>query len=66
MRYLGPTSVRIMSTLGTLASALLYPRGGKCGVSAARLATVLEEVGLGTLTGELDMVENWSQRLSLD
>jgi len=26
---------------------------------------VLEEVGLGTLTGELDMVENWSQRLSL-
>jgi ABC-type uncharacterized transport system fused permease/ATPase subunit len=28
-------------------------------------ATVLEEVGLGTLTGELDMVENWSQRLSL-
>jgi len=51
--------------LGTLASALLYPRGGKCGVSAARLATVLEEVGLGTLTGELDMVENWSQRLSL-
>ena len=26
---------------------------------------MLEEVGLGTLTGELDMVENWSQRLSL-
>jgi vitamin B12/bleomycin/antimicrobial peptide transport system ATP-binding/permease protein len=51
--------------LGTLASALLYPRGDKCGVSAGRLATVLEEVGLGTLTGELDTVENWSQRLSL-
>ena len=51
--------------LGTLASALLYPRGDKCGVSTARLAAVLEEVGLGALAGELDMVENWSQRLSL-
>jgi putative ATP-binding cassette transporter len=51
--------------LGTLASALLYPRGDKCGVSASRLATVLEEVGLGTLTSELELVENWSQRLSL-
>jgi vitamin B12/bleomycin/antimicrobial peptide transport system ATP-binding/permease protein len=51
--------------LGTLASALLYPRGGKCGVSTARLAVVLEEVGLGALAGELDMIKNWSQRLSL-
>ena len=51
--------------LGTLASALLYPRGDKCGVSTARLAAVLEEVGLGTLADELDMMENWSQRLSL-
>jgi putative ATP-binding cassette transporter len=51
--------------LGTLASALLYPRGDKCGVLAARLAAVLEEVGLGALAGELDMIENWSQRLSL-
>ena len=48
-----------------LASALLYPRGDKCGISTARLAAVLEEVGLGALAGELDMVENWSQRLSL-
>jgi vitamin B12/bleomycin/antimicrobial peptide transport system ATP-binding/permease protein len=26
---------------------------------------VLEEVGLGTFAGELDRIENWSQRLSL-
>jgi putative ATP-binding cassette transporter len=51
--------------LGTLASALLYPLGDKCGVSTARLAAVLEEVGLGTFAGELDRIENWSQRLSL-
>jgi vitamin B12/bleomycin/antimicrobial peptide transport system ATP-binding/permease protein len=51
--------------LGTLASALLYPRGDKCGVSTARLAAVLEEVGLGALAGELDMIKNWSERLSL-
>ena len=51
--------------LGTLASALLYPRGDKCGVSTARLAAVLEKVGLGALAGELDMIENSSQRLSL-
>src|SRR5260370_18462672 len=30
----------------------------------ARLAAVLEKVGLGALAGELDMIENWSQRLS--
>jgi putative ATP-binding cassette transporter len=51
--------------LGTLASALLYPRGDKCGVSTARLAAVLAKVGLGALADELDMIENWSQRLSL-
>ena len=51
--------------LGTLASALLYPLGDKCGVSTARLAAVLEEVGLGALSGELDLIANWSQRLSL-
>jgi putative ATP-binding cassette transporter len=52
-------------SLGTLGSALLYPRSDKCGVSATRLAAVLEEVGLGALSGELHMIENWSQRLSL-
>src|SRR6202162_2188740 len=51
--------------LSTLASALLYLRGDKCGVSTARLTAVLEKVGLGALAGELDMIENWSQRLSL-
>jgi putative ATP-binding cassette transporter len=51
--------------LGTLASALLYPRSDKCGVPTARLTEVLEDVGLGALAGELDKVENWSQRLSL-
>ena len=51
--------------LGTLASALLYPRGDKCGVSTARLAAALAEVGLDALAAELDMIENWSQRLSL-
>jgi vitamin B12/bleomycin/antimicrobial peptide transport system ATP-binding/permease protein len=50
--------------LGTLASALLYPRSDKCGVPTARLAEVLDDVGLGALAGELDAVENWSQRLS--
>jgi vitamin B12/bleomycin/antimicrobial peptide transport system ATP-binding/permease protein len=50
---------------GTLASALLYPRSDKCGVPTVRLTEVLEDVGLGALAGELDKVENWSQRLSL-
>jgi putative ATP-binding cassette transporter len=51
--------------LGTLAGALLYPRSDKTGIPTARLAAVLEEVGLGALAGELDTVENWPQRLSL-
>jgi putative ATP-binding cassette transporter len=51
--------------LGTLAQALLYPRADKCNFAAIRLAAVLEEVGLGPLANELDVVENWSQRLSL-
>ena len=50
--------------LGTLASALLYPLGEESSFSTKRLAAVLEEVGLGALAGELDSVENWSQRLS--
>jgi vitamin B12/bleomycin/antimicrobial peptide transport system ATP-binding/permease protein len=50
--------------LGTLASALLYPLGDESSFSKERLAAVLEDVGLGALAGELDSVENWSQRLS--
>ena len=51
--------------LGTLAGALLYPRSDEIGIPKARLAAVLEEVGLGALTSELDTIENWPQRLSL-
>jgi vitamin B12/bleomycin/antimicrobial peptide transport system ATP-binding/permease protein len=51
--------------LGTLAGALLYPNADRCSVPPARLVAVLEQVGLGSLAGELDRVENWSLRLSL-
>jgi vitamin B12/bleomycin/antimicrobial peptide transport system ATP-binding/permease protein len=51
--------------LGTLASALRYPGIEKGAFSIQRLEAVLEEVGLGALTAELDNVQNWSQRLSL-
>ena len=51
--------------LGTLANALLYPAVDNGSVPAARLTAVLAEVGLGALAHELELVENWSQRLSL-
>jgi putative ATP-binding cassette transporter len=51
--------------LGTLSSALLYPRGNLCGVSHTRLAEVLELVGLNNLKDRLDSERNWSQLLSL-
>ena len=51
--------------LGTLASALRYPRSEKNSFPILRLATALEEVGLGALAAELEDVQNWSQRLSL-
>jgi putative ATP-binding cassette transporter len=51
--------------LGTLTSALLYPQIDGNGVPAERLKTVLKEVGLDGLVGELNVVDNWSQRLSL-
>jgi len=50
--------------LGTLSSALLYPRGNLCSVSRIRLAEVLELVGLSNLKDRLDSEENWSQLLS--
>jgi putative ATP-binding cassette transporter len=50
--------------LGTLASSLLYPLGEENSFSNEQLAAVLEDVGLGALAGELDSIENWSQRLS--
>jgi vitamin B12/bleomycin/antimicrobial peptide transport system ATP-binding/permease protein len=51
--------------LGTLASALRYPRSEKNAFSNPKLAAVLEEVGLRSLAAELEDVQNWSQRLSL-
>ena len=52
--------------LGTLASALRYPRSEKNGPSPyAKTGGALEEVGLGSLAAELKDVQNWSQRLSL-
>ncbi len=51
--------------LGTLASALRYPRSEKQSFPVLRLALALEEVGLGNLAAELEDAQNWSQRLSL-
>lgn len=59
--------------LGTLATTLLYPRergksgplNDKSGVSTFRLMAVLDKVGLGEFAGELEVHENWPQRLSL-
>jgi len=51
--------------LGSLASALLYPGGDQASCSLARLTALLEEVGLSALAGEMEQVQNWSQRLSL-
>ena len=62
--------------LGTLTSVLVYPVGARSrrnsdlqidgnGFSAARLKSALEKVGLDGLIGELNVVENWSQTLSL-
>jgi putative ATP-binding cassette transporter len=44
---------------------LRYPGTEQSAFPFARLETVLEEVGLGSLAAELDDVQNWSQRLSL-
>jgi putative ATP-binding cassette transporter len=51
--------------LGTLASALLYPQTDRHSFPAGRLTTVLKDVGLDGLVGDLDTIENWGQRLSL-
>jgi putative ATP-binding cassette transporter len=59
--------------LGTLTSALLYPRGrensvplnDKSGISTFRLMAVLDKVGLGEFADELEVHDNWPQRLSL-
>jgi putative ATP-binding cassette transporter len=54
--------------LGTLRQVLLYPREDKGDghrVSDERLEEVLKLVDLGPLARSLDMIENWSLRLSL-
>ena len=51
--------------LGTLTNALLYPHQDENHFRADRLKRVLKEVGLDGLVDELNVVENWSQRLSL-
>lgn len=51
--------------LGTLTSALLYPQVDGSSFPEERLKSVLKEVGLDGLVGELNVVENWAQRLSL-
>jgi vitamin B12/bleomycin/antimicrobial peptide transport system ATP-binding/permease protein len=51
--------------LGTLGGALLYPRHEEGRFPTTKLIAVLEEVGLGALANELNVVDNWSQRLSL-
>jgi putative ATP-binding cassette transporter len=50
---------------GTLANALTYPFGDPRGFGTARLAAALGEVGLGSYAAQLDLVDNWGQRLSL-
>jgi vitamin B12/bleomycin/antimicrobial peptide transport system ATP-binding/permease protein len=56
---------RLYLPLGTLASALLYPQIDINSFPAERLRKVLREVGLDGLVGELNVAENWGQRLSL-
>jgi vitamin B12/bleomycin/antimicrobial peptide transport system ATP-binding/permease protein len=51
--------------LGSLASALLYPQIDEQSFPVGRLKSVLKDVGLDGLVGELNTVENWSHRLSI-
>jgi putative ATP-binding cassette transporter len=50
---------------GTLANALTYPFSEPGSVGTARLAAALGEVGLGSYASQLEVVDNWGQRLSL-
>jgi vitamin B12/bleomycin/antimicrobial peptide transport system ATP-binding/permease protein len=51
--------------LGTLARVLAYPRHYETSYSTVQLRDALEMVGLGALVNELDIADDWSQRLSL-
>ena len=51
--------------LGTLANALTYPCTDGKGFTAAQLGAALGEVGLGSYASQLEVVDNWGQRMSL-
>jgi vitamin B12/bleomycin/antimicrobial peptide transport system ATP-binding/permease protein len=51
--------------LGTLASALLYPCSQDRQFSIDQVSLALDQVGLASFVSQLDVVDNWSQRLSL-
>ena len=50
---------------GTLANALSYPSTDGQSFTAAELGAALGEVGLGSYASQLDVVDNWGQRMSL-
>jgi putative ATP-binding cassette transporter len=50
---------------GTLANALTYPCADGKGFTAAQLGAALGEVGMGSYASQLDVVDNWGQRMSL-
>ena len=50
---------------GTLANALSYPSTDGESFTAAELGAALGEVGLGSYASQLDVVDNWGQRMSL-
>jgi putative ATP-binding cassette transporter len=54
---------RPYTPLGSLRQALAYPADGTA-IPDERLKAVLRQVGLGSLEGDLDTMDNWSQRLS--
>jgi putative ATP-binding cassette transporter len=50
---------------GTLANVLTYPCTDGNGFTSAQLGAALGEVGLGSYASQLDVVDNWGQRMSL-
>jgi putative ATP-binding cassette transporter len=51
--------------LGTLANALAYPCTDGDGFTTVQFAAALGEVGLGSYASQLNVVDNWGQRMSL-
>ncbi len=50
---------------GTLTNALTYPSTDCKSFTAAELGAALGEVGLGSYASQLDVADNWGQRMSL-